>query len=911
MKKAVFTVLILLQIFMPVVFAQAPLDIKGKVVCKKTGEPIIFGGVHLVEAERWTTTDENGHFQFRGVTPNTYTLEFSCLSYQMLTAPFAISSDKNREIFVELVPYSYDMEEVNVLAKKNTNISTSTDISTAAIEHIQPTSLGDIMQLLPGNIALNPDLSGPQQISIREIGTNNNSASGTAIIIDGAPVSNDANMQTFSTSRLASGSDNFNTVAGGGVDLRSISTDNIESVEVIKGIPSVVYGNLTSGAVIVKTKAGRTPLELKLKADPQIKQVAMSKGIKLIKDHGFMNFDMDYIQSYSDLISKYKGFNRLTGDVAYSRVFLKKANIPLSFNAKISYFGTLDNEKTDPDAFVANEEFSNRENGVRFNLDGHWSLRKKLISNLKYNFSASYTYQESYEKRYRTTGGNVESISFALEEGENKGIFLPVEQLTELTIDGKPLNIFAQVTADLTNLYGNGLMNKFLYGVDLNLNKNLGDGQLYDLTNPPFISSSSTRPRAFKDIPALQNFSLYMEDKVKIPLGTTTLTIQTGARLNNFQSDGIFSSKLGFFLEPRFNMQYQLLNKDNNKLFDNLTISAGIGKTYKSPSLLSLYPDKTYFDLSALNHPQSLTAIFYTLVYETGNAELKPSENTKKEISLDFKIRKIETNITGFYEDLTNGFDFLTEYQFLDYYIYDASGVPEGETPDPASLPKIDAEYIMGLQIPSNNQQSKKMGVEYTIGLGEIKALQTSFNIDGAWLKTIRVSSTKDYPYLPSSGSAVQFKEVGIYPSGESRVSERFNSNLRMVTHIPEVRMIVSTSLQMIWFDSYYYPFYDEAPIYLVDKAGNHLPFTNEMRSDPAYQKYVPVKSTTYYIKEVMSPLWVANLRLSKEITDKMKLSFYVNNFINYRPMYLYTRSQSYTRRNQSIYFGAEIRVKL
>jgi outer membrane receptor protein involved in Fe transport len=58
-----------------------------------------------------------------------------------------------------------------------------------------------------------------------------------------------------------------------------------------------------------------------------------------------------------------------------------------------------------------------------------------------------------------------------------------------------------------------------------------------------------------------------------------------------------------------------------------------------------------------------------------------------------------------------------------------------------------------------------------------------------------------------------------------------------------------------------------------------------------------------------MDPLWVANMRLSKEITDKMKLSLYVNNFLNYRPMYQYSRFPSYVRRNQAIYFGVELRM--
>ena len=204
------------------------------------------------------------------------------------------------------------------------------------------------------------------------------------------------------------------------------------------------------------------------------------------------------------------------------------------------------------------------------------------------------------------------------------------------------------------------------------------------------------------------------------------------------------------------------------------------------------------------------------------------------------------------------------------------------------------------------------MGIEYSLGLGEIKFLYTSFNVDGAWLRTERVYSTTDYLYLPSSGTSEQFDYVGVFPAGESKISERLNTNLRMVTHIPRLRLILSTTMQMIWYDKYYYPTYDEQPIYLIDGDGNQIAFDEEfLEANPLYQKYITVKSDTYYKTEVMSPLWVANIRLSKEINDNIKLSFYVNNFLNYRPMYQYTRSESYVRRNQNIYFGAELKFNI
>jgi len=109
----------------------------------------------------------------------------------------------------------------------------------------------------------------------------------------------------------------------------------------------------------------------------------------------------------------------------------------------------------------------------------------------------------------------------------------------------------------------------------------------------------------------------------------------------------------------------------------------------------------------------------------------------------------------------------------------------------------------------------------------------------------------------------------------------------------------------------YYYPEYDDAPEYLLNSDGSKAEFITEMRSNPKYIRYVDPKAPNYFRKEIMPPLLQTNFRLSKEIYDKVKLSVYVNNLVNYRPEYEYTRSGSFIRRNPSVYFGAEIKVML
>jgi hypothetical protein len=893
-------------------FTQSSKVIYGKLISKRTGEAVSFARIHILETDSWISSDQTGTFIIKQINIPFITLEIQCLGFETFSNRFqtALIAESNLEI--QMVPISYDMEEITVLAKNNKGLSSSSSLGSAAIEHVQPASLADIMQLLPGNISANPDLRSPQIISIREIGEDHNSAMGTAILVDGAPLSNNSNLQTYSSSKS---DNNFSTTIGSGIDLRQISTENIESIEFIKGIPSVTFGDLTSGAVVIKTKAGYSPWEVKLKTDAQIKQFTLGKGFGLNSKRSAFNVNFDYLQSYDDIRSKYKGFNRITAEAGLSKIFnLQKA--PLTYNAKLSWFGTVDDAKTDPDAMVAGERLWSKNRGLRFNMCGKWLPKLKLLTNLDYSLAASFSHQESSEERYRSTGG-IQVISTALTEGENSGLFLPSEQLTSYLIDGKPVNIFLQITASKFINFQHGVTNKLLYGFDYHLDANLGDGQIYDISNPPFVdlSHASSRPRKYKDIPALQNFSVYLEDKLSVLLGNTILDVQAGLRINNFQSAGLFKSNLGFYTEPRFNAQYSFLSRKNNQIFDKMAIRIGIGNTFKSPTLLYLYPDKAYFDLSALNYyvgnPEYDTSIINTRIFDTKNRALKPSENLKMEAGLIMKIKQVNATITAFKEKLSNGFEFEANYLFLNYNKYQTADIPSGTKPGPNTLGKVSTVSPVFYRMPVNNQETLKSGIEYSFELGKINSVYTLFTIDGAWLRTKRIYSTTPYQFQPSSVTATDYSYFGVYPAGESKISERLNTNLRMVTQIPKLRMILSTTAQVIWYDMYFYPQYDEVPMYLVYSDGSTKNFTPEMQTDPDYLRFVNNKSENYYSREVMPLLLQTNFRMSKEILDKVKLSFYVNNVINYRPEYELKRTGSFVRRNPSVYFGAEIKVVL
>ena len=187
----------------------------------------------------------------------------------------------------------------------------------------------------------------------------------------------------------------------------------------------------------------------------------------------------------------------------------------------------------------------------------------------------------------------------------------------------------------------------------------------------------------------------------------------------------------GFYAEPRFNAQYSFLSRNNNRVFDKMAIGFGIGKTFKSPPLHYLYPDKAYFDLSALSYyagnPLINTSVINTRIYETSNPQLQPSENLKMEASLVFRIEKMNGIVTAFREKLTNGFDFASNYQFISYNKYSSDGITAGIKPDPKLLPIRPSTVPVSFRMPANNQESMKSGVEFSFDFGKINSLYTSF----------------------------------------------------------------------------------------------------------------------------------------------------------------------------------------
>lgn len=255
---------------------------------KGTSKPLIVANCVLEPLGTFAITDDKGNATLQNIPKGKYKLWISYVGYSTFEKDVEIFEDTKLNIKMNSISLSLD--EVVVVAKQSkAGESTGTHIGRQAIDHIQAVSLDDIIQLVPGNLMKETDLTSPKSLQIRTLESNATNVFGTSIVLDGVPLSNNGSIGNSAITEN-------HTL---GTDLRQISADDIESVEIIQGIPSAEYGDLTSGLVIIHSQKGETPWKGKVKINPKVSNLSLGKGFRL-KDNSLMNVSLDYAKAWSD-----------------------------------------------------------------------------------------------------------------------------------------------------------------------------------------------------------------------------------------------------------------------------------------------------------------------------------------------------------------------------------------------------------------------------------------------------------------------------------------------------------------------------------------------------------------------------------------------------------------------------------
>jgi len=878
---------------------------------EQTKEKLSFAFIELVSGNKSyrNVSSVDGIAHFQEIRKGTYRLISSLLGYNMREANIILTHDTT--LVVKLSSRINTLKEVVVTASESKGMTSASKIDLTAMEHLQPSSFTDLMELLPGGISQDPKVGSFNNIKLRQTGKAGSdydiSSLGTSFVIDGVPVSTDANMQYIAgASQADADQDRRNT--GKGVDMRAISTDNIESVEIVRGIPSVEYGNLTSGLIKINRKLRPSAVEARFKADEFGKLFSVEKGVKLPSD-AVVNVGLDYLDSKVDPRNNFENYKRLTASVR-GRKEWKRENSCLIWQSNFDYSGSFDTEKVDPDiSYQKIDKYKSGYNRTSWGNTVTWNfLKSRFIRNLEVNTSVSLQLDKIEQTKLISLSRDV-PVTSTLIEGEYDGTFLPYKYTANMLVDGKPFNFYSKVKGTFFfNLLG--VKNNLKSGLEFNFDKNFGRGQVYDATRPVNVGTSS-RPRSYKDIPAGETLSAYAEDEVKI----RSLTIVGGVRalsLLNLDSKYTMSGKV--YLDPRVNLQWTLPGVAIGEKVLTSSLSAGAGWHTKTPTLLNLYPDKVYYDIVQLNYyntnPDYKKLNMHTYIADPTNYNLKPAVNKKWEIRADVSYDGNRLSVTYFRENMNSGFRSSTYYSPYSYKKYDTSSINSSALqgpPELSSLSFVNDTVLRGYSTTTNGSRLLKEGVEFQFTSRRMDYLKTRLTINGAWFKSTFNNSQPVFYEVSNVVNNVQVsdKYVGLYYWKDGSVNQQFNTNFIFDTYLENMGLKFSTNIQCLWFTKSQTFQRDGTPIAYMDTSGNLQPYTEASQTD----KYLQWLKQKFSTSRSSVPFFgYVNFKATKEFGKFLQLAFFVNKILDYSPDYV---SNGITvRRNLSSYFGMELNLK-
>ena len=829
------TILLLAALLLPIgVRAQQLYTLSGTVVEKGGSEPVEFATVVLATGQ-WGVCDAKGAFTIAKVPAGKTTVTVSCVGYVEQKLEITVARNITNLKF-SLPLDNLALEGAVVTAQESTNsATTSRTIDKTALDHVQLMNVSSISSLMPGGATTNPNLTSEQQFNIRGGSAESGNASfGTAVEVDGVRLSNNAAFGQFSSSSQVKGASTNN-----------VASANVESVEVITGVPSVEYGDMTSGVVKINTKKGKTPWTVTMSTSPNTKQLSASKGFGLGEaasgaSRGVLNASAEYTKSVSEPMSPYTAYDRAQLSMTWSNLFNRGAlsSTPIRFSAGVTGNVGGYNSAADPDQFK--DTYSKtRDNVIRGNFTLNWLLSKSWITNLEMNGSISYSDKQSRENtNYSSAVGKV--VLHGREPGyfiaksyadDPTGTVLIIPRgywYNEMVEDNRPLTWKLGLKANWARNFGS-INNKVKVGADWTGDGNFGTG----IYSPDLATAPSYREYPYCDKPFMHNLALYAEDNVMIPVGQGRVNLIAGIRQDNtFIRESHYGTVSS--LSPRFNLKYTVYGEKGRKnaFLKALAFRASWGLAVKLPSYSILYPTPTYYDKEVFKSTTNSAGDSYVAYRITPrtieyNADLRFQRNRQSEVGVEATLGGTKVSLAGFYNETVDSYIYVNDFQPHDYLFTPTSSLSGCLIPadnrvfaiDPATgvvtvsdrtgaLPSetvagvIRHEFISSAHAGNAQHPLKRYGLEWVVDFPKIKPLNTTVRIDGTWYnyRALNTNLTAVYPSAQNSSDGTPFKYVGFYYGDSSysngRRTSNINTNLTVTTHIPRVRMILSLKVE-------------------------------------------------------------------------------------------------------------------
>lgn len=827
---------ILCLLFCCSVTLPAQVTLVGMVKEHGTAAPVEFATVTLQPGEQWCMTDRQGFFAIKANSSSGQSvLRVTCVGYDPVELPIGLDQSYDTLRLV-MHPSSLQLEQVIVTAQRKTeNATTSYLIDRQALDNQQIVNVSDILTLLPGGKTVNSSLVNDQRIALRADGSEKgNAAFGTAIEVDGQRLQNNAELgETTSTST------------------RSIGSTNVASIEVVPGIPSVEYGDLSNGIVKVRTKRGRTPWEVSLSTNPYTKQVGLSKGFDMAS--GVLNVSIEHTRSYSNLASPHTAYQRNSLSLNYNTT-RQVASSPMMINVKLD--GNLGgyNNEADPDQF--SDTYTRvRDRVLRGTVQADWNLERPWLSNLSLQADVS-----AADKR-RTSNVNANSSSAQAQiHATEAGYYLAADYDQEPHApivmgptgywyikslrDNKPVSILLKAKARW-NQHRRGINNRIMAGVEWSATGNNGRGLYYD----DLRYAPTWREYRYDELPWMHNVALYAEDRFSLSTGEHGGELQFMAGLRADVTH-IRQSQYGTISSwsPRFNLKYIFWQQRTEWWLQGMSAYCGWGKSVKLPSFEVLYPQPEYADRLAFvpsSTADNLVRYAYSVTpfKSLANPSLKWQYAQQLELGIEARTSIATISLGGFlaktyrpylstavYTPFSYNFtsqaaleqDFPIASGDRIYQIDRQTGVVTVSDRSGQVTPQV-LDYVTRNTFNANTtyingSPISRSGMDWVIDFSQIEALRTSFRLDGTYYHyhgvehTLIASQPTSAQWMSDGTTPYQY--VGYYsgtalgsgvatatvPNGSR--SDVVNSNLTVVTHIPAISLVISLRIESTLYDA-------------------------------------------------------------------------------------------------------------
>lgn len=910
MKKLIF-IAFFISGLCSALFAQTDKATVEGVVRDSDGKPLSFATMFIAELGTGVSTDLEGKFRFTGTKGTEYTLNVSYLNH--VDKEVKVKAGSPEPLVIVLEEQSYELAEVVVMADYKKNQGSTAVINQQALEHIQPTSVADVLSLIPGGLFRESSATGFNRISLRQSGSDDNTSLGMAVVMDGIPQDNDG----FRASIPGLSTDEYSDRLGmnRGIDLKTLSTDHIRKIEIVKGISSAKLGNLSSGVIQTTSKIGITPAQLRMKVDPLTKLIYLGKGFRISPKMGYLHTGIDYTSVYDDRRDPMSKYSRLTGQVTYNNsVDVGDKTLFLFF--KLSEVYTLNQAKEDELTQDYNESFRNKYSRTGASFKAQMYDLGKIVDNVEFIASADYTYDLIDRNRLVQTGTPLPS-PLATEEGESEGIYLPSTYYSPFQIENKPLSLLTQLNAE-SLFETRSFRHKVIYGLSWKRTKNYGEGVMVDMTRPPYPGNNEyVRPVPNRSIPALSVGAAYAEEQLKHSNRWFDFELNAGVRFTQMLNlDTKYTELRKLQVEPRINAALSFnIDLAGGKSLRNM-FRFGFGQENKLPTLDYIYPDRVYKDMIVLNAYTKQDDPFnhlitYTKIYDVTNNSLRPNRNTKYEAGWDVEYEGYSLSLTFFKEHSDRGFESVAEYSPVRYtrYVDPIDGQPiVGRRPEKEDYVADPYATFVDMDIVRNSMKVEKKGLEYLLRFPKIIPLSTTVEINGAYYDT-RYSSGAPLQYHPAFRDDDRPQPyVGIYRRQDITRQRIFNTNLWFNTNIPRYKMIFTTFFQFIWLNEEMRINGDEYPSAYFDTDGRmHTVDDRILQSikdgHTVWRHYHIYKED---FSETLPVSLTVNFKVTKEFSRMIRASFFVNNILDINPLYKNRYNQN-VRVWQKSFFGAEM----